>query len=74
MWKIIKEGQIVRVGNILYRSEKCSDVLKTCNKCDLYKQCHRADFTCDMLTYFKRVRTIPTPKTRRCKKLQNNSL
>lgn len=72
MYKIIKAGQIVKVGNILYRSEKCSDVLRTCNQCDLYKQCHRVDFSCDMLTYFKRIASENLPKTRRCKRLQKS--
>ena len=74
MLEIIKAGQIVEVGNTLYQSEESSNAFKTCDKCDLRKQCSNLNFRCDIFIYFKRVATKNLPKTRRCKRLQNDSL
>lgn len=76
MSKTIKPGQLVTVNNIVYRCKKLDYAYlgKTCNTCDLNRICNTLPFDCELLSNFKRVRTIPTPKTRRCKKLQNNSL
>lgn len=87
MSKTIKPGQLVTVNNIVYRCRKLDYAYlgKTCNICDLNRICNTLPFNCELLSNFKRVRrerhqkpeqvsTKNLPKTRRCKRLQNNSL
>lgn len=86
MFKIIKPGQLISYDNVIYRCEMESvHPIDTCNKCDLIEKCVGLSFRCEPNSYFKRVRrerhqkpeqasTKNLPKTRRCKKLQNNSL
>lgn len=73
MEKTIKVGQLVTVNNIVYRCKK-ADWNKACDTCDLEDMCAFIPFNCDWNSNFKRVATKDLPKTRRCKKLQNNSL
>lgn len=74
MYKIIKPGQLVEHNGIIYRCCKMESVhpFDTCHKCVLIEKCVGLPFGCESNSYFKQVRH--PPKTRRCKRLQNDSL
>lgn len=75
--KVIKPGELVTVDNVVYRCEHTNTrfVNEICNRCDLVtKNCMELPFSCSQYSNFKRVATKNLPKTRRCKRLQNDSL
>lgn len=87
MYKIIKPGQLISYNNVIYRCCEMESVhpFDTCHECALTEKCVGLPFGCESNSYFKRVRrerhqkpeqvsTKNLPKTRRCKRLQNNSL
>ena len=85
--KKLKPGQLISYNNVIYRCCEMESVypFDTCHKCALIEKCVGLSFRCEPNFYFKRVRrerhqkpeqvsTKNFPKTRKCKRLQNNSL
>ena len=80
-YKIIKPGQLIKHNGIIYRCCEMESVhpFDTCHNCSLIEKCVGLPFGCESNSYFKRVRRVrpvskTTPKTRRYKRLQNDSL